>query len=1281
MRKLIWFSAWIVGLTTLLSSAVTYAQCNATGVGGTVFRDFNFNGVQDAASASLLAETGYAGVTVTVYGSNGTSLGTATTNATGAWTVSGLTASTRVLVKYSPPAGWFPGAIGSNSNSELQLVTVGSCALKSGVATPPDYCQATPNLIGSCLSDRYQIVKPNTFVTNAWDITDNATLYIKKFGETGLGMTALTKYNQTGNLFGVAYARKTKMVFGSSYIRSGGINASALGKIFRYDAQKNAVTTWADLPALGYSVGNPVDVNVDQNAQFVGYTNLGDVDISRDESQLYVANIFSKKILILPVATDGSLNSAGIKQVTLPTPCGSAANTAVCGLGVHANGRVYAGVTCTGPLLKDIKLTVYSFDPAAGDPTSTVQLELTLDNLMEKVAPWKNYGPTDWPKTETVALQLWLTDIEFRYNNDGSENMYLGTRNRGLDQSIATPGSCSFSSPVPIYMAQRATSAASWAKANVSFPSEYGTSGSLAYQGGYQSIVAMYRDCNSNAQDPNSFGGFRLYPIAGGTKTAEFKALQTAFSEVLMRFNNIWADAEFMCDAAPISIGNLVWYDKDSDGIRDIDEASVSAITVSLFKDSNNDGQFDANDEFVSSTQTNTEGHYYFTNLLPNTKYVVALNSASNFAIGGKLEGATLSPANAGTSDCLDSDASTQNNFPAIAFTTGDAGQNNYTYDFGVVITSPPGLAPIGCYSISSILPTTQEACIGQPALPVAVISDAANGTVLKFVAFPTQQTGTAMYTGGTLMTTATVTDGVAYFTPTVPGTAGSQFIYAIPNVTPAAANCRPFAETVLITKDCDAIPDLSLKKSVTPIATQVGQPVTYKLVIKNSGTAGATGVTVDDAIPAGLSITGSSATVGTYAANTWTVGALAVGDSATLTLNATVTQTGIFYNTAEIKTSTTPDKDSNPNNKKVTEDDIARACVATPIEICPGESYTISIPDSYTGVQWFKNNSAIAGATKNAYLASEEGVYTVTATAENGASATGGCGFELKFKAGIVEPTLTSADTDLCVEESTTLVAANGATYLWSTGETTASIVVSPPVTTTYTVTTTTATCARSFDKSITVVVNPKPTAFTFGPTQACTSKPITLTAIGGDSYSWSSGGTTSITTVTTPGTAGTQNYDVTVTNSYGCTTLKTMTVDVVANCGPCPTVTIVEPGQTCCYGNLPTAITITVAGATVDSVDVSIFYEKNNSLTTLYDDILLYSVARLPIVGGQAIWTPSNQADLFKGELADTRTIYVYAGLAGKPADTSCRPYDFHEIQVNRKPYCPKITDVKVD
>jgi hypothetical protein len=46
----------------------------------------------------------------------------------------------------------------------------------------------------------------------------------------------------------------------------------------------------------------------------------------------------------------------------------------------------------------------------------------------------------------------------------------------------------------------------------------------------------------------------------------------------------------------------------------------------------------------------------------------------------------------------------------------------------------------------------------------------------------------------------------------------------------------------------------------------------------------------------------------------------------------------------------------------------------------------------------------------------------------------------------------------NICINESTTLTASGGTTYVWSTGATTAAITVSPATTSTYTVTATNA-------------------------------------------------------------------------------------------------------------------------------------------------------------------------------------------------------------------------------
>ncbi|MEQ9399291.1 MAG: hypothetical protein RJQ04_08965, partial [Longimicrobiales bacterium] len=82
---------------------------------------------------------------------------------------------------------------------------------------------------------------------------------------------------------------------------------------------------------------------------------------------------------------------------------------------------------------------------------------------------------------------------------------------------------------------------------------------------------------------------------------------------------------------------------------------------------------------------------------------------------------------------------------------------------------------------------------------------------------------------------------------------------------------------------------DLALAKTVDVAAPIAGGQVVFTVTLTNNGPDAATGVTVTDALPAGLSEYGHVASVGTYDGTTWTVGSLANGASATLTITADV--------------------------------------------------------------------------------------------------------------------------------------------------------------------------------------------------------------------------------------------------------------------------------------------------------------------------------------------------------------------------------------------------------
>jgi uncharacterized repeat protein (TIGR01451 family) len=111
---------------------------------------------------------------------------------------------------------------------------------------------------------------------------------------------------------------------------------------------------------------------------------------------------------------------------------------------------------------------------------------------------------------------------------------------------------------------------------------------------------------------------------------------------------------------------------------------------------------------------------------------------------------------------------------------------------------------------------------------------------------------------------------------------------------------------------------DLALTKTVNNAAPAAGANVVFTLTVTNNGPNNATGVVVNDFLPAGLTWV-SDDSAGAYVPGTglWTIGALANSASATLNITATVDSTEGIVNVAEIS-SATP-LDPNPANNRAT--------------------------------------------------------------------------------------------------------------------------------------------------------------------------------------------------------------------------------------------------------------------------------------------------------------------------------------------------------------------------
>ncbi len=167
--------------------------------------------------------------------------------------------------------------------------------------------------------------------------------------------------------------------------------------------------------------------------------------------------------------------------------------------------------------------------------------------------------------------------------------------------------------------------------------------------------------------------------------------------------------------------------------------------------------------------------------------------------------------------------------------------------------------------------------------------------------------------------------------------------------------------------------------------------------------------------------------------------------------------------------------------------------------------------------------------------------------------------------------------DQPVCIGSAATLTASGGTTYFWSTGATTATINVSPVTNTTYSVTATSAGCTD--DDQVVVTVYSVPTANAGIDQIICRGATATLTASGGTTNIWSTGGLKPAINVSPTSTT---TYTVTAIDNNGCSDDDQVVVTVnslpTANAGA---------DQTICVGS---AAMLTASGGTTYSWNVGV-------------------------------------------------------------------------------------------
>ncbi|MCW3072600.1 MAG: hypothetical protein JWO44_2490 [Bacteroidetes bacterium] len=238
---------------------------------------------------------------------------------------------------------------------------------------------------------------------------------------------------------------------------------------------------------------------------------------------------------------------------------------------------------------------------------------------------------------------------------------------------------------------------------------------------------------------------------------------------------------------------------------------------------------------------------------------------------------------------------------------------------------------------------------------------------------------------------------------------------------------------------------------------------------------------------------------------------------------------------------------------------------------ICNG-SYTTLTASGGTSYSWSPaaglSSSIIANPVAGPSVTT---TYTVTAFS-------GGCSSTDAVTVTVNSlPTATitaGGPTTFCQGDSVILASSSGSSYLWSNGNTNASITVLASGSYSVSLTSVNGCSATSAPVSVTVYSTGTAGISAGGPLTFCQGGSVTLSASAGSSYAWSTADTTQSIVATLPGT-----YSVSVADVNGCSS-SSASVNVIVHPNPATPVISANGSTSLCIGD-----TVTLASDTASS------------------------------------------------------------------------------------------------
>jgi trimeric autotransporter adhesin len=368
---------------------------------GTVFRDVNNDGIRQMINPN---EPGEYGVKVNAYNAANTLLAAVTTNPAGNFVINAaqVASGTAVRLEFILDPGDFPSRRINNDRSNIQFVTAGIAAVNI------DFAIASKTLVSNNSNPFLATTAYINGDANGIGGSNNAgqydNLYVFPYdlsNDGGSTRRAANKY--VGAVFGLAWQKESRMLLMSAYLkRHCSFGPNGIGAIYQSQISNTGhpadPALLVDVKAIGIDVGTnprtgtlPTDAsqpNTDNGAfANVGKTGIGGIELSADGRDLYIINMFEKKLHRINIGNPlkATITAADITgNWLIPNPLIAGTQWFPMAISQNNNkiyiGGITAKETTTAHTITDtvnLRGIVYEFDPATNIFTEVLRFPLS----------------------------------------------------------------------------------------------------------------------------------------------------------------------------------------------------------------------------------------------------------------------------------------------------------------------------------------------------------------------------------------------------------------------------------------------------------------------------------------------------------------------------------------------------------------------------------------------------------------------------------------------------------------------------------------------------------------------------------------------------------------------------------------------------------------------------------------------------------------------------------------------------------------------------------------